>query len=191
MLEIFFERKTFFQLKELEKIAPKEKGITPMSVKDVVQSLVDDEMVDCERIGTSNYFWSYPSKALHKKRTKLDHTQSAIDEAKQRISTYEARLDEAKEGKDDTDNRQEVLSRLSSLEQTNVQLKSELERYQESDPEVLEAASEQSKLAIEAANRWTDNIFSVKSWCQRKFAMNSKDLDKQFGIPEDFDYIEE
>ncbi len=36
-----------------------------MSVKDVLQSLVDDAMVDTERIGTSNYFWSYPSKALH------------------------------------------------------------------------------------------------------------------------------
>ena len=36
-----------------------------MSVKDVLQSLVDDGMVDTERIGTSNYFWAYPSKALH------------------------------------------------------------------------------------------------------------------------------
>ena len=36
-----------------------------MSVKDVLQSLVDDGMVDTERIGTSNYFWAYPSKAVH------------------------------------------------------------------------------------------------------------------------------
>ena len=36
-----------------------------MSVKEVLQSLVDDCLVDSERIGTSNYFWSYPSKAIH------------------------------------------------------------------------------------------------------------------------------
>ncbi len=36
-----------------------------MSVKDVLQSLVDDGMVDTERIGTSNYFWAYPSKAMN------------------------------------------------------------------------------------------------------------------------------
>lgn len=36
-----------------------------MSVKDVLQSLVDDNMVDTDRIGTSNYFWSYPSKAVN------------------------------------------------------------------------------------------------------------------------------
>ena len=37
----------------------------PMAVKEVLQSLVDDNLVDSERIGTSNYFWSYPSKAKH------------------------------------------------------------------------------------------------------------------------------
>ena len=45
MLELFHEKKDVFQLKELEKICPKEKGITSMSVKDVLQSLVDDNLV--------------------------------------------------------------------------------------------------------------------------------------------------
>ena len=34
-----------------------------MSVKDVLQSLVDDGMVDSDRIGTSNYCLAFPSKA--------------------------------------------------------------------------------------------------------------------------------
>lgn len=37
-----------------------------MSVKEILQSLVDDDMVDSERIGTSNYFWAFPSKAMNK-----------------------------------------------------------------------------------------------------------------------------
>ena len=45
MMEVFYEKKDVFQLKELEKICPKEKGITPMSVKEILQSLVDDNMV--------------------------------------------------------------------------------------------------------------------------------------------------
>ena len=39
--------------------------LAPMSVKEVLQSLVDDNLVDQERIGTSNYFWSYPSKVIN------------------------------------------------------------------------------------------------------------------------------
>lgn len=47
-------------LQELEKIAPKEKGIIAQSVKEVVQCLVDDGLVDTDKIGTSIYFWAFP-----------------------------------------------------------------------------------------------------------------------------------
>lgn len=36
-----------------------------MSVKEVLQTLVDDNLVDTDKIGTSIYFWAYPSKAMH------------------------------------------------------------------------------------------------------------------------------
>jgi len=39
--------------------------IASMSVKEVLQSLVDDNLVDTDKIGTSIYFWAYPSKAMH------------------------------------------------------------------------------------------------------------------------------
>lgn len=40
------------QLKELEKLGPR-KGVISQSVKDVVQSLVDDDLVLKDKIGTS------------------------------------------------------------------------------------------------------------------------------------------
>lgn len=46
------------------------------------------------------------------------------------------------------------------------------------------------KGAKEAANRWTDNIFAVKSWCKNKFNIEDSALDKQFDIPAEFDYVE-
>ncbi len=46
------------------------------------------------------------------------------------------------------------------------------------------------KVAEEAANRWTDNVFAIRSWITKKFpSVNLADLDKQFGIPEDLDYV--
>ena len=50
-------------MKELERQCQKEKGITSMSVKDILQSLVDDGIVDTDKIGTSIYFWAFKSKA--------------------------------------------------------------------------------------------------------------------------------
>jgi hypothetical protein len=72
MMEIFYETKDVFLLKDLEKIAPKMKGITSMSVKDVVTSLVDDGLVDTEKICTSVYFWAFPSKASQARKRKLE-----------------------------------------------------------------------------------------------------------------------
>lgn len=49
-----------------------------MSVKEVLQSLVDDNMVDSERVGTSNYFWAFPSKALHARKRKLEDLEKLV-----------------------------------------------------------------------------------------------------------------
>jgi hypothetical protein len=75
-LDYFTETADYFQLKELEKTLPKTKGIgirwlviiayiVSQTVKEVVQSLVDDRLVNQEKIGSSNYFWCFPSQAIH------------------------------------------------------------------------------------------------------------------------------
>lgn len=60
MIQLLYEKKQFFQLKDLEKIASQEKGIVAQSVKDVVQALVDDGLIDTDKIGTSVYYWAFP-----------------------------------------------------------------------------------------------------------------------------------
>ena len=54
--------------------------------------------------------------------------------------------------------------------------------------------SEQKKKDIskckEAINRWTDNIFSVQSWCKNKFGIETKAMCQNFGIPEELDYLD-
>lgn len=76
ILHLCLNTEYIFSSQELEKIAPKEKGITEQSVKEVVQSLVDDGLVDTDKIGTSVYFWAFPRYS-----TQLLHTlkQSKAD----------------------------------------------------------------------------------------------------------------
>lgn len=190
MMEIFFETKDVFQLKDLEKIAPKEKGITSMSVKDILQSLVDDGMVDSERIGTSNYFWAFPSKALHARKRKLETLESQLSEASQKKKSLEESVEKAKVGRQDTKERSELSEELALLRQQRDQQKAELEQYKECDPDVIEEIRKSNMVAKDAANRWTDNIFAVKSWAKKKFGFEERKIDKTFGIPEEFDYID-
>lgn len=45
-------------------------------------------------------------------------------------------------------------------------------------------------VAKEAANRWTDNIFTLQSHCANNYNIARSDFCAQFGIPEDLDYVE-
>lgn len=190
MMEIFFETKDVFQLKDLEKIAPKEKGITSMSVKEILQSLVDDAMVDTERIGTSNYFWAFPSKALHARKHKLETLETQNSECIQKKKALQQSIEKAKVGRQETEERAALVKELAALRQQKEQLQAEVEKYKECDPDVVEEIRQSNKIAKDAVNRWTDNIFAVKSWAKRKFGFEESKIDKTFGIPEDFDYID-
>ncbi|XP_063064359.1 meiotic nuclear division protein 1 homolog [Engraulis encrasicolus] len=190
MMEIFFETKDVFQLKDIEKIAPKQKGITPMSVKEVLQSLVDDNMVDSERVGTSNYFWAFPSKALNARKRRIEELEKQHEDGKQRRVTLQQTVAKAREGRQDTEDRAVLLQQLNELKEQRTKLKSELEKYRECDPEVVEQMRQENVNAKEAVSRWTDNVFAIKSWAKRKFAFDDSRINKAFGIPEDFDYMD-
>jgi len=189
MLEIFYEKKEFFQLKDLEKIAPKEKGIVVQSVKDVLQSLVDDCMVDTDKIGTSVYYWSFPSKTASIRKQKLELLQKKIEETKKRKLNTDTKLDAAKADRKDEDGLNSLLEQLKQAQEINKSLKPKLKQYEELDPDALVALKTEAEMAKTSANRWTDNIDNIKSWCKNKFFMEESVLNKQFGIPEDLDYL--
>ncbi|XP_044786493.2 meiotic nuclear division protein 1 homolog isoform X3 [Bubalus bubalis] len=155
--------KDVFQLKDMEKIAPKEKGITAMSVKEVLQSLVDDGMVDCERIGTSNYYWAFPSKALHARKRKLEVLDSQLSEGNQKYANLQKSIEKAKVGRHETEERTMLAKELSSLRDQREQLKAEVEKYRECDPQVVEEIRQANQVAKEAANRWTGTLASRAS----------------------------
>ncbi|XP_060573242.1 meiotic nuclear division protein 1 homolog [Ruditapes philippinarum] len=190
MMEFFFEKKDFFQLKELERQCQKEKGITSMSVKEILTSLVDDGMVDTDKIGTSVYFWAFPSKASQNRKRKIDDLEARLADAESKKLNLMDAVEKAKVGKEESDDRDEILSRLSEMQGEKTQMEAELERYRECDPDVIEELKQETKIAKEASNRWTDNIFSTKSWIKNKFCFEESVINKQFEIPEDLDYLE-
>ncbi len=115
MLDLFYQKKDFFLLKELERIAPKEKGIVSQSVKDVVQSLVDDGMVDTDKIGTSVYFWAFPSKATAGRKRRLREAETEAQLAAKRIKKAEERAKEVRKGREDTAERKKVSAPMPNL----------------------------------------------------------------------------
>ncbi|CAN7986049.1 unnamed protein product, partial [Ixodes pacificus] len=182
VLQLFYEKKDVFQLKELEKIAPKEKGVIAQAVKDVVQSLVDDGLVDSEKIGTSVYFWSFPSKAISTRKRKIEDLKAKLEDVCKKLKAVETQVDKVQAGREDSSERTQLLGTLAETEAECQALKAQVQQHRDCDPEVLEEMKAQAVTAKEAANRWTDNIFGIKSWAKNKFFIEESLLNKQFSI---------
>ena len=71
------------------------------------------------------------------------------------------------------------------------ELETKLKLYKDNDPQHLKELKSETTLSNRSANRWTDNTFALHSWIRNNFpSVSISDLNKQFGIPEDLDYVE-
>ncbi|CAI0628487.1 unnamed protein product [Linum tenue] len=140
MLQIFYESQDFFLLKELEKLGPK-KGVITQSVKDVIQSLVDDDLVLKDKIGTSVYFWSLPSSAGNQLKNVSDKLKSDLESSNKRYKELVEQSAALKKGREESDEREVALTELKGLQAKHNELKEELAKYADNDPAAFEAMS--------------------------------------------------
>lgn len=101
MMNIFHETKEVYLLKDMEKLASK-RGVVLQSVKEVLQSLVDDDMVHAEKIGVSNYFWSFPSEAAVKMDTEISKLQTKLSTRKAEEAKLREEVSKSQAGKEDS-----------------------------------------------------------------------------------------
>jgi len=71
------------------------------SVADVNQSLIDDGLVDKEKIGGSNYFWSFPAKKDRQQQLQHEATMQEIEKIKTSLPSIETALLDAKRGREE------------------------------------------------------------------------------------------
>ena len=173
---LFNEQKDVFLLKELEKMGPKEKGIVMQSVKDVLMSLVSDDLVESDKIGSSTYFWSFPSKTINtviicdsfryflinflfcfnsKKIRKIEELKTKINEIKSKSKQLDSELKKYEIDDKEVETRAQALQELQSLEEKRNQLKARLELLKDCDPDVLQQMKKDCNVSKEAINRWT------------------------------------
>ncbi|XP_039166288.1 meiotic nuclear division protein 1 homolog [Eucalyptus grandis] len=180
MLQIFYESQDFFLLKELEKLGPR-KGVITQSVKDVVQSLVDDDLVLKDKIGTSVYFWSLPSCAGNQLQNVYRKLESDVQSSERRLVELADQCNALKKGREESDEREEALSNPKKVEEKYNELKDGMAEYADNDPAAaFEAMKDAISVAHAAANRWTDNIFTLRQWCSNNFPEAKEQLEHMY-----------
>lgn len=91
LLKIFHEGQEFYQLKELEKLG-KAKGLIQNQVKELLEMVVDDGLVDSEKIGSSLFYWSFPNKVFKTKQKQLEELKDTNRMLSDKLVTLEAAL---------------------------------------------------------------------------------------------------
>lgn len=198
ILDIYHKTQQVYTEKEIIALAAKA-GVNANSIPEIHQSLVDDGLVEKEKIGGSNYCWAFKAKADRMAQKEHQKTLQLIQQLKVQVEEAAAQLADAKRGREDDNNgttdggedRATKLRRLVELETRKTQIQTELESLKENDPAALADLDKELKLVTEAAHRWTDNIFECKSYLIKKRGMEKKDALKILGITANFDYPED
>ncbi|EKM80952.1 hypothetical protein AGABI1DRAFT_71597 [Agaricus bisporus var. burnettii JB137-S8] len=189
LLEIFHESKDFYQLKELEKLGPKLKGIVSQSVKDVLQSLVDDGLVQADKIGSSNFFWSFPSQQGANVRARLSKANNITDSINNQLKDTKAVIESEQALRKHSNERKQALELHAKLSDELAAIDKELEGYGDADPAKYEESKRSVVLAKEASLRWTDNYCILMSHFCRERGIESGDIRRHLGIPDDYEDI--
>jgi len=158
-------------------------------VKDVLQSLVDDGLVQADKIGSSNFFWSFPSQRGSMMMNRLNAVKDTRSELQNQLAELQASLDKEKAAREDTDERVEALAELASARAELSALEREMSQYGSCDPAKLEAKRRAATLGQEAAARWTDNVMLLLSYFVRQRGVDPGDVRQYLGIGEDFEDI--
>jgi hypothetical protein len=95
ILAWFHKTSVAYSIKDLEKLLPAVASINSMQVKDFLQALSDDSLIRVEKIGSGNWYWSFPSDTKKAKDTALEKALEEHDKAKTAVAELQAKVNEA------------------------------------------------------------------------------------------------
>jgi len=173
-------------VKELEKLGAK-KGVVSQTVKDVLQSLVDDNLVEFDKIGIANFYWSFPSARGSMLMTKLESANEELATLEARELDLKGVVSLVRAEREPSLERNRLLELYRDRRERVAQAKIELSRFESGSIGKYEEKKKAILLAKEAAYRWTDNVNIALSYCSSTFNIPLQDLRPQLEIPEGFD----
>ena len=189
-LKVYHTRKEPFSSKELV-TAGKLAGLNDKLVPDINAMLMDDGYVQTDKIGSGNYFWSFPGAQGAAARKAVEEAQAALGAAKGRLAAAKEADAASRAGREDADGtRATKLAELDGLVAKRRGLEERLEAMKANAPEELARITAAAEAMKQHAIRWTENLFAIKSYLVQKKGVHSSQVDELFksvGLPKNID----
>lgn len=162
-----------------------------MLIKDIVQLLIDDNMINCEKCGITNLYWCFKFDKVKNLQKQHDNYQQKL---RDRTHEKQQMMEKIQLGKlqrvnaGPFGNRQELIQLLDRLKTRYLRLTEELQKYCANDPELIDTLNAKNIKLIRAIDLFTDNIESMIYYFT-KVALVPIDepcLRAELGIPQEF-----
>ncbi|KAF2263641.1 meiotic nuclear division protein 1 [Lojkania enalia] len=176
ILAWFHKTAVAHSIKDLEKALPSVASINSMQVKDYLQALSDDNKIRVEKIGSGNWYWSFPSDEKKSKEAALEKAQEEYDKANAAVVELQAKVDEAGAAREDNEemlmgssgDRKTLITKHEDLTKELNYLRKELAAYSEQDPVELDKKREETMQFRDDAEKFTDQIISMERWLREQ-----------------------
>ncbi|EIW83016.1 meiotic nuclear division protein 1 [Coniophora puteana RWD-64-598 SS2] len=163
------------------------KGIVQATVKDILQSLVDDSLVQADKIGSSNFFWCFPSQQGTIAQNRLTSLKDAVANNESQLTELRAAIDAEHAMRPQSSTRTQALDSLNAAKRELATLENELSAYGARDPVKLAEKKNAVGLAREAALRWTDNYLILLGHFTRQNGVDAQDIRRYLEIDENYE----
>eukprot|EP00900_Chrysochromulina_parva_P016487 jgi/Chrpa1/2483/Chrysochromulina_OHIO_Genome00001331-RA len=196
MIDMFQAESTVFTKKEVEKLAPRT-GIVSGAVEAVLRELINDDIVHEGKLSGTLFYWSFPGEVAMKKRAELASFQAKAGQleqqarsrfAKSLLAQIEQMRKAAGQSASEAAELNEQEGLLTSIMAAETEARENIEKEKKKSGQNMHARKRDLKVLKEAANRWTDNLFMIKSKLVESGA-DVKNVDGMLGTDR-IDYIE-
>ncbi|KAG9196506.1 hypothetical protein G6011_01627 [Alternaria panax] len=163
-------------IKDLEKTLPQVSSINSMQVKDYLQALSDDNKIRVEKIGSGNWYWSFPADEKKAKDAALEKARDEFDKANATVKELQAKVDDAGAARAEDEemlmetggDRKTLITKHTELTKDLEKLRSELAAYSEQDPVEMEKKAAETEQARLDAEKFTDQILIMQDWLNQQ-----------------------
>ena len=166
LLSLFKNDHSFFHYKEIEKHCTQHK-INFMIVKDLLQGILADNLVETEKIGSSSFYWSLPTRVLAAKKNTLKRENERKETINSDIENTNKKIQECKNLRKNSD-RQQKLDELDDYLKKKEEYDKIIKGFRKFDPERYEKLINENKSYVQLYDNWADNIYTLEQWLRTK-----------------------
>ncbi|KAF9692475.1 hypothetical protein EKO04_009342 [Ascochyta lentis] len=176
ILAWFHKTALAYSIKDLEKMIPSVASINGMAVKDYLQALQDDGLIRTEKIGSGNWYWSFPSEAKKAKESMLAKAQGEFDKVNAMVTELQTKVDQAGAARAEDEgvlaetggDRKMLVAKHEDLTNQVEKLRAELATYSDYDPIELDKKVEDTQRLRADADIFTEHIYCMEGWLKER-----------------------